>query len=151
MRFGRPRALTLAQQRFHLAAHGAGAGQIQGGELVWRVAVRPTPLSREYLIRIVYRMHDVPRVYVETPDLAALAGGRRLPHVYSEEPVRLCLYLPRALQWSDWMRLDQTMIPWSALWFFYFEEWLVSDDWKGGGEHPRPASSRRRRMQRSLA
>jgi hypothetical protein len=22
------------------------------------------------------------------------------------------------------------------LWLFYFEEWLWSDDWKGGGMHP---------------
>jgi hypothetical protein len=27
-------------------------------------------------------------------------------------------------------------VPWTALWLFYFEEWLTSDDWKGGGIHP---------------
>ena len=27
----------------------------------------------------------------------------------------------------------QTIVPWTALWLFYFEEWLTSDDWKGGG------------------
>jgi hypothetical protein len=27
-------------------------------------------------------------------------------------------------------------VPWTALWLFYFEEWLVSNEWKGGGEHP---------------
>jgi hypothetical protein len=25
---------------------------------------------------------------------------------------------------------------WATLWLFYFEEWLASDDWKGGGMHP---------------
>lgn len=34
------------------------------------------------------------------------------------------------------MRIDQTIVPWAVLWFFYFEEWLLSDDWKGGGMHP---------------
>ena len=34
------------------------------------------------------------------------------------------------------MRIDQTIVPWTALWLFYFEEWLFSDEWKGGGEHP---------------
>lgn len=28
------------------------------------------------------------------------------------------------------------LIPWIATWFYYFEEWLVSDEWKGGGVHP---------------
>ena len=39
-------------------------------------------------------------------------------------------------------------MPWAALWLFYFEEWLGSDDWKGGGEHPTPPRDRpgRRRV-----
>lgn len=27
-------------------------------------------------------------------------------------------------------------LPWTHLWLVYFEEWLSSDDWKGGGRHP---------------
>jgi hypothetical protein len=34
------------------------------------------------------------------------------------------------------MRIDNTIVPWAILWLFYFEEWLWSDEWKGGGEHP---------------
>jgi hypothetical protein len=34
------------------------------------------------------------------------------------------------------MRIDLTFVPWTATWLYYFEKWLVSDDWKGGGEHP---------------
>jgi hypothetical protein len=34
------------------------------------------------------------------------------------------------------MRIDDTIVPWVYLWLAYFEEWLWSDDWKGGGEHP---------------
>lgn len=34
------------------------------------------------------------------------------------------------------MRLDQTIVPWTALWLYYFEQWLVSGDWHGGGQHP---------------
>jgi len=33
-------------------------------------------------------------------------------------------------------RLDLTIIPWTHLWLIYFEEWIVSDGWKGGGKHP---------------
>ena len=65
-----------------------------------------------------------------------LAGGWRIPHLCQQKPPRLCLYLPRTYEWQSWMRLDQTIAPWTALWLFYFEEWLASDDWKGGGMHP---------------
>jgi hypothetical protein len=96
----------------------------------------PTPFSRRYGLRIDYRHGRVPRVFVEHPNLVALADGRRLPHVYAQQPPRLCLYLPGTGEWTSAMRLDQTIVPWAFLWLFYFEEWLVSNEWKGGGMHP---------------
>ena len=41
------------------------------------------------------------------------------------------------VKWAGRMRIDQTFVPWTATWLFYFKEWLASDEWKGGGEHPR--------------
>ncbi len=34
------------------------------------------------------------------------------------------------------MRISETIVPWVNLWLFFFEEWLISNDWKGGGVHP---------------
>ncbi|SDA99870.1 hypothetical protein SAMN02927914_06761 [Mesorhizobium qingshengii] len=79
------------------------------------------------------------KAVVLEPDIQLLAGERKLPHVY-RDPLRLCLHLPKAHEWVGSMRLDQTFVPWIATWLFYFEEWLVSDEWKGGGEHPDPDS-----------
>ena len=75
-------------------------------------------------------------MFIDDPDLLELARGRRLPHVYDQNPPRLCLYLPNTGEWTSAMRLDQTIVPWSILWLFYFEEWLVSNEWKGAGVHP---------------
>ena len=33
-------------------------------------------------------------------------------------------------------RISETIVPWTFLWLWYFEEWLASDVWKGGGVHP---------------
>lgn len=84
----------------------------------------------------MYRQDATPHVLVVMPDLIDLAGGRKLPHVYEQRPTRLCLYLPRAREWNGSMSMSETIMPWTILWLFYFEEWLVSDDWKGGGVHP---------------
>jgi hypothetical protein len=27
-------------------------------------------------------------------------------------------------------------VPWAYLWLFYFEHWLATDEWQGGGKHP---------------
>ncbi|MEP0313202.1 hypothetical protein [Hyphomonas sp.] len=131
------RPLSPAQQYLHLRTNPIcrGEGKLDGAGLLWEYRVRPTPLSRQYLVRVTMKRDGTPHVAVIQPDLVALADGRPLPHVYSK-PTRLCLTLPKAREWTESMRIDQTIVPWVATWLFFFEEWLVSDDWKGGGEHP---------------
>jgi hypothetical protein len=73
-----------------------------------------------------------------------IAAGRRIPHIYSEAPLRLCLYLPGTGEWERHLRIDQTIVPWTYLWLGYFEEWLWSNEWKGGGKHPEPGPRARR-------
>lgn len=138
MRIGRPKPLTAAQQFVNLRGNpvSRGDGALRAGRLTWRYSATPLPLGRDYDLRVEFAQGGVPDVYVETPDLHVLAGGRRLPHLYRQRPPELCLYLPKTYEWRPWMRIDQTIVPWSALWLFYFEEWLLSDDWKGGGMHP---------------
>jgi hypothetical protein len=150
MRLGRPKALTMAQQYVNLRGNplSAGDGTLRAGGFTWIYATSPSPLSRDYMIRIEMPCGLSPRIFVDDPDIEVLAGGRDLPHVY-RNPTRLCLYLPGTREWQPWMRLDQTIVPWTSLWLFYFEEWLDSGEWKGGGMHPADASRNRRRL-RSL-
>ncbi len=138
MRFGGRRKLTLSQQLLNLRANpiSGGDGEVRQARLVWRCEVSPTALSRMYAIRIEYGPRRRPSVFVEAPDLIELAEGRSLPHVYEQNPTELCLFLPGAGQWAAWKRLDQTVVPWAALWFLYFEDWLRCGVWTGGGMHP---------------
>lgn len=131
--------LTAAQQFINLRANPVcrGTGTLRAGRLVWRYDAQPTPLSRIYTLEVVYQQGERPDVFVVEPDLTDLSGGRKLPHVYQQKPTELCLYRPRKREWSTSMRIDQTIVPWAALWLFYFEEWLISGNWKGGGEHPK--------------
>lgn len=138
MRIPGPRRLTLAQQYHGLRVNPIcrGQGSVRGGRLTWEYDVQPTPLSRTYAVRITYRLGEKPEILVRRPDLLALSGGRRLPHVYQQHPTLLCLYRPNRREWFPQMRIDQFIAPWTSVWFFYFEEWLDSNEWQGGGEHP---------------
>jgi len=80
MRGGHPRPLTAAQQFLSLRINPicAGTGTLHAGRLVWRYRTSPTPLSREYEVRIDYRQGDVPTVFIDEPDLTALADARIL-------------------------------------------------------------------------
>ncbi|RBP18068.1 hypothetical protein DFR50_10110 [Roseiarcus fermentans] len=149
MRPGIARALTASQQFLNLRGNPicAGQGTLRAGALQWCFRTSPSSLSRSYDARLEFRQGSAPETFIDAPDLVVLANGRVLPHVYSQMPTRLCLYLPRAFEWQPWLRLDQTIVPWTALWLYFFEEWLATNEWKGGGEHPRPRGGGRRRDQ----
>lgn len=104
--------------------------------LVWQFPATPSPLSRTYRVRIQYQEQSVPEARVIDPDLQTLAGERKLPHTYPGDPPRLCLYLPCTGEWSPDLLIAATIVPWTYLWLFFFEEWLLTNEWKGGGEHP---------------
>jgi hypothetical protein len=132
-----PRRLSLAQQYLWLRhTDPSGFGQLRPGRLVWTFDAAPTPTSRRYRLRLTLTPTRSPNIVVLQPDLHALANGRRLPHVYRQSPVELCLWLPRLQEWHGGLPVASTIVPWAHLWLLYFEEWLVSNDWQGGGEHP---------------
>lgn len=138
--------LTLAQQLLHLRRNPIcnGVGDVAGGRLVWCFEARPTALSRSYSIRLEMVPGKPPTVTVESPDLNGLAGEHPIPHVYSQDPVTLCLYLPNTGEWRPSLRLDMTVVPWVYLWLYFFEDWLITKEWAGGGVHPEAGTQPRR-------
>lgn len=113
-----------------------GHGQVRRGELTWEFDARPSPLSRSYQLRIRFKSYGLPEVTVLSPDLNELAAGKYLPHVYSTKPVRLCLYFPSHDEWTLDKSIAETIVPWAYLWLMYFEHWLATGEWQGGGKHP---------------
>ena len=98
--------------------------------------MQPTPVSRIYQAKLECDNYGHPDVFIESPDLRLLASGKPLPHVYNEEERKLCLYLPSSGQWNVNLLYVNTVVPWTSLWLMFFEEWLWSGEWQGGGEHP---------------
>lgn len=138
MKFIKAKNLTPAQQLYGLKSlFKEGKGRVKKNRLNWICTIRPTPISRDYTIRIVYKLHSIPSVFVLKPSLKELSGGRSIPHLYSEKEEELCLYRPRYKEWRPDLLIAKIIVPWACAWLFYFEEWLQSNDWKGGGEHPK--------------
>lgn len=138
---------TLAQRYAELAAlalPGASLRFIRGAELRFRFHLVPSEFGRSYECELRMRRDaTAPEVHVLEPDLDALAQGRRPPHVYASRPndVALCLWLPKPREWVSRMSLKDTYIPWTAQWLAYFEFWLESGVWDGGGVHPADISA----------
>jgi len=148
----RPAGLTAAQQYYVLRTANAfgGHGRLSRGSLVWFYSARPSPIGRLYALELKLQQGEFPQVIVKAPDLNVLAGGKDLPHVYEQKPPRLCLFLPWTGEWNPQRTLLETMLPWSVLWLYFFEAWLRSGEWTGGGIHP-PASQEKEESLRSMA
>ena len=50
--------------------------------------------------------------------------------------MRLCVYMPSTGEWHPSKALAATVIPWSIVWFGFFEDWVFTNVWSGGGIHP---------------
>ena len=150
------RIATLAERAFELRAlklPGSEVRLVRGGELRFDFSLVPSAFARLYHCRLLMASRRVPAIFVVRPNLQELAKGRALPHVYKHDgpETKLCLWLPRKNEWTPQMRLLETYLSWTSEWLNYFEEWLLTEEWAGGGEHPvlrqkRWATNRRREL-----
>src|SRR5262249_37434392 len=130
----RSTALTLALQAAHLGqVWPQFKCSIRNARLRCRGPVRPCALSQEYLIRIEYRLGSAPKVWVDSPALQPRSPDEKIPHVYSLDGDRPCLYYPKSDEWRPDKWLALTIMPWTLLWLFYYEIWLATGTWMGGG------------------
>jgi hypothetical protein len=93
--------------------------------------IRPTELASNYRVRIEYAVGDWPMTWVLTPQLVPREPGGRIPHMFNQE--RLCLFLTKAGEWTDYMLIATTIVPWAAEWLHYYELWHATGEWLGGG------------------
>jgi hypothetical protein len=130
--------ISLAVQLHYLkGAFPGSTGVIRGASMTWNVWVQPSPLSERYWIELIYPLAKSPHLFARQPDLRQMAGGKKLPHVYDQNTQELCLYHPTYREWRSDLLISRTIAPWATLWCYYFELWLITDEWAGNGEHPK--------------
>lgn len=111
----------------------------RGRELHCRFGISPGEFGRVYQCLLKVKPDGQrPDVIVLDPALDVLASVKKIPHTYAYDGkgTRLCLWWPKGRDWAPSLRLSDTFIPWTAEWLHYFELWLLTGEWSGGGEHP---------------
>jgi len=133
----RQRILNPLQQLISLRKHDPGGdGGVRRDRLEWVTTIRATPVSRYYRVKLQQTIGSHPRIQVLAPSLKDLAAGKEIPHLYDQEKEVLCLYFPAAAEFDGTKAIATQILPWAAMWFYYFEDWLVTGEWAGGGIHP---------------
>ena len=92
-------------------------------------SLQPTPTSRAYSVVIYYEAGHRPKAFVR--NLRGRADGDRIPHIYA--PDQPCLFYPQGTDWRPDMKIATTIVPWLSLWLYYYEVWLATGSWEGGG------------------
>lgn len=134
-KYFRRKQLTMWQQALRMRTlHPQFAATVSEKVAIWIGNVKPLPLSDAYTVQVRYETGKSPKVSVLSPPLLTRKSGQRIPHTYKGDA--LCLYLPRGREWHPNKFIAETIIPWISLWLLYYEGWLATGDWFGGGIHP---------------
>jgi len=107
--------------------------EVERGVLTCTLSLRPKADMGRYVVLIRYELGFEPRVWVVEPKLRS-RPDKVIPHTYPGE--RLCLWWPGARserKWSPNALIRETIVPWTSLWLYYYEHWLVTGTWGGGG------------------
>ena len=96
----------------------------RGGGIMWNGTLQPTAESPLYHITIAHPFDRNPAVRVAKPAIRPAS-----PHRYRDGS--LCLYWPREWRWSPRESLADTLVPWTVFWLYYYEIWLVTEQWLG--------------------
>lgn len=115
----------------------------------WRGVLAPDKREHELKIRYTapriplnFTVMDIqPRVEVVRPSLEFHHDYELgpLPHVYWSTKDRnqayLCLFNPLGGEWGANDLIAHTTVYWANEWLYFYEGWLVTKTWRGGGVH----------------
>lgn len=123
--------LSLSEQSFSIQKQFPQfTAKLDKDKVTWIGTLQPLPMSCNYTVKIEYELKGSPKVWVLNPKLKSYEGNP-IPHMYSQE--KLCLFYPKTKEWKRSMWISQTIIPWISLWLNYYEYWLITGQWLGGG------------------
>lgn len=104
----------------------------------YRIGIRYTAPA---VVQMLDRRRMQPMVAVLSPQLRPRPGDPegQLPHVYyvGDGPldVVLCLLDPDSDEWSPFMPLAETTVPWAIDWLASYEGWRATGKWTATGKH----------------
>ena len=82
-----------------------------------------------YLIKEIYKLIDLVGLKKK---VAKVIEEPKEDNLIDHDKQELCLF------WKNWdatMPLANTIVPWVADWLYYYEVWLFTGEWEGGGIH----------------
>lgn len=99
-----------------------------------RGKLKPTSRSCWYSYEIKYWYREKIKIFIREPMIKTELDGKKAEHLYKDGS--LCLFFPEAKEFDSKKLIVDYIVPWVSLWLFFYEIWLVTGKWQGGGIHP---------------
>lgn len=96
----------------------------------------------KYKVRIDYNYIGIVSVYLLEPNIDMSNSteihtyGMHFHGAYKREVPELCLKHPKIDDWKPSTLLIDSYIPWATEWTEFYELWVLTGVWYGGGVHP---------------
>ena len=104
------------------------------------IRLKPTEESISYKLKITAKVESkVVNIFPIEPYIGLEVNGQEVPHMYRDGS--LCLFYPEYDEWKYTDSWAETLIPWASLWLYYYEIWLQTGEWLGGGIHGKKKQS----------
>lgn len=148
------RRLSLAQQACILKQrHPESVCRIRQGSLYCRIdELRAYDCSHHYSLEIIKYPGRPVEIWLSGNVLRKCADLKMIPHIYdfneANHKVMLCLSYK---DWQPSQAYTDTFIPWAMEWIFYFEVWLYTGEWSGGGKHPQQSQAKTNKFRRAAS
>lgn len=114
--------------------------KLRKGQISVTGVIKPTARSVSYSFSLTYRLTKRPKVKILNPVLTKNFKGDPIPHVYPGD--ELCLYYPKFDEFNSTRLISDSIVPWTSLWLYHYENWHITGTWQGGGKHPKPKKKR---------
>jgi hypothetical protein len=136
---------TMAQQIGSMSTgHPQLRTKLKRNKVIWGGPWCPSALSENYTIRVTYEFRQRPRIAILNPTLRLAFGCEKLPHTYPDGQYDICVHLPE--EWNSRLLIVNTIMPWISQWLRFYEYWVQTGSWEGGGEHPEFKSHRAKQI-----
>ncbi len=105
------------------------------------IKIRPTKESVQYKLKISAEVDSTKvSVFPVEPHIGSVESKMTVPHMYQSGA--LCLFFPDNNEWKYTDSWADTLVPWAGLWLYYYEIWLQTGEWLGGGVHERKRNNK---------
>ena len=141
-KFPKQKKITLSLQRINLNKQFNNL-IIKNNSKLWidyDMKLSPTENSKGYHAKLIYKsLNKNPYLLIDLIDLNN-SDNNKIPHNYGIEKINNKNYLKLCLwhrdEWNGTKFLSKTIVCWGIEWLMFYELWLITGKWLGGGiEH----------------